>query len=501
MTLGYLSFLTLSSWKRKVLILCVFGICLNYIHPLWTFGATIDESFPMVTSSQKLKSYRIQFSNAGNCIGVSNELTLEVTFCDPTMKQTFRFGEDGTLVFHPTSQCLQLRNESNPTYKLMLGSCSDISLRFTLRNNHYLEVNGAELNANGVQCLSPLRSTNSTQALQAAVGPVLEDAVGLLICDNEISEITLIEENEFVNRRKALLVPQTAKYDDCDFPACGINKITPSVKLISPAKVQRCYNISECVTIVTKTAGRPALVLRMAQSVRDVKGYDLPIIAYDDAAGMHYPEVVMEEIAKFKNLKYFIDEREDVGIALGRNMALQHVKTKYFLLLDDDTVINDKTDIELLTRILDTTDATLVGGRFDNDNDKPFAGFFHFAKDSKTSERSLTLSRSACIIANETIVNFPSCVKCDTTKNAFMAKTIEVLKVGGWSEELKVVEHKDIFLRLKAADKKVVYCSEFQIYNRVQTSDRYAKLRKGRIQKFVEMFNNIWNIQKVYHLD
>lgn len=40
-----------------------------------------------------------------------------------------------------------------------------------------------------------------------------------------------------------------------------------------------------------------------------------------------------------------------------------------------------------------------------------------------------------------------------------------ITDVGGWSEELKIGEHKDLFLRLKATGKKVVSCPGIEVYN------------------------------------
>ena len=77
----------------------------------------------------------------------------------------------------------------------------------------------------------------------------------------------------------------------------------------------------------------------MAQSIRDTKGYDLPIIAYDDGPG-NYSEDIWGEIRRFPKLRYVITDDEDLGISKGRNLAINEVKTKYFLLVDDDNVFN-----------------------------------------------------------------------------------------------------------------------------------------------------------------
>ena len=55
-------------------------------------------------------------------------------------------------------------------------------------------------------------------------------------------------------------------------------------------------------------------------------------------------------------------------------MGVRLVTTKYFFILDDDIVLNKRMDVHKMVEILDTTDATLVGGRLNLD----FAGFLHF---------------------------------------------------------------------------------------------------------------------------
>ena len=109
--------------------------------------------------------------------------------------------------------------------------------------------------------------------------------------------------------------------------------------------IVRCKRVPDCVTVVTKTARRPYLVMRLAQSIRDKKGYDLRIIAYDDGPN-DYPQEVWDDMAQYPFLQYKIGDSDDMGISLGRNLALKMVKTKYFLLVDDDHVFNDKSNLD-----------------------------------------------------------------------------------------------------------------------------------------------------------
>ena len=65
---------------------------------------------------------------------------------------------------------------------------------------------------------------------------------------------------------------------------------------------------------------------------------------------------------------------------------------------------------------------------------------------------------------------------------SYIAKTGDILEIDGWSKELKVHKHQDLFLKLTAAGSKVVRCSKFNVLNvhsgeAVQDSEAYNALR------------------------
>ena len=89
-------------------------------------------------------------------------------------------------------------------------------------------------------------------------------------------------------------------------------------------------------------------------------------------------------------------------------------------------------------------------------------------------------------------------MRCDTTANIFMAKKADILEVGCWSEELKIQEHVDLFLRLKAAGKKVVWCPTVGVWNRLESIRQMKKShytsKRYRVNKLRRIFCNIWNV-------
>ena len=431
-------------------------------------------------------NYRIQLNSLGNCIGSSDGFSLKFSFCDPTQQQTFRFLENGKLEFSSTGRCVSRGRDM--TGPLTLRDCSAGALGFRSTNGSYFQITE---NIEGSEYCLSFKKGSSRQGLPG-------DTAVLSECTETFSRVNLIEEAAFIARRKALLRPQPESNSYCNFSACSINRRSPPVEILPSKKIERCHNLSECVTVVVKTARRPHLVLRLAQSIRDFTGYDLPIIAYDDGLDP-YPEKIMSKIASFSNLQYVIGDDNDLGIALGRTLAVKMVKTRYFLLCDDDLVFSNHTNIEVLAEILDTTDASVVGGRFEGE--EYFAGYLNFSSLDKHGNliglRSLNNYEGACFQVNETIVGFPNCMRCDTTANLFMAKRADILEVGCWSEELKVAEHVDLFLRLKAAGKKVVWCPKVAVWNLRENPRQMIKShymgKRARIKKMRTVFVNIWN--------
>ena len=442
--------------------------------------------------STPVLSYRIQLWYEGKCVGTSPDSSLQVMFCNPREEQYFQLLPDGRLTFENIGsdfegKCLELMNTS-----LVIGDCNS-AIKLDLVNGSYLRLQDPQkLHSNEERCLSPVTLYN--EDLVPNSSPANGDPVSLTTCNDTASRITLIEENYFQKSRKYLLLPLPETEAKCDFPACGINKIAPRATPLPPEMVDRCYNLSLCVTVVTKSARRPHFVLRMVKSMSE-KYPDLTVIAYDDGVG-EFSSEIMDGIASYPNLNYIIGDKEDLGIAQGRNLALKHVKTKYFFLVDDDNMFTNKTHLELLVDVLDTTDATLVGGAFATYKD--FASYLTFGY--SMNKRKLIGNHGDCLKENVTIPNFPTCVRCELTSNDFMARTRDIVEVGGWSQELKVIEHKDLFIRLKAAGKKVVYCPDVKVYNKRPSKkgrgEEYAEKRYGRGERMKHLFNSRWNIDR-----
>ena len=424
----------------------------------------------------KLKKLRVQFAHEGKCIGVSTDHDLQVSFCDPTSNQNFYFSNE-KLVGNETSLCIGL-NETVSNKLAMVECQNENALNLTFVN-HTLQT--AEHS-----CVSPLSGNVPTS------DPKLGSAVALTKCDKRASKINLLEDKKFLEDRKALLV-STPEENEHNKTCNRAANVRPAMaNLLPDSQVNRCQNLSDCVTIVVKTARRPHLVIRLAESIRSVLHHDLPMIVIDDGPKPHPPKI-QEQLSKYSNMIYVVADKPDLGISEGRWRGVQMVKTKYFANMDDDSVVIDSWNAEKMVELLDKTDVSLVGTRAGSID---WPGFLNFECKDNVSP-VLVQYCTSCRILNQTLPSFPECVRCDLTSNNFIAKTKDVLEVGGWSRELKIFEHHDLFLRLKAGGKKVMWCPNFMILNRhVKNSinKKYWILRYFRVKRMQKLFFNHWKI-------
>ena len=211
-----------------------------------------------------------------------------------------------------------------------------------------------------------------------------------------------------------------------------------------------------------------------------------------------YPNTTRYQLAEYPLLQYIVSEDPDLGIARGRNRALAHVRTKYVFHTDDDSVFSSATDLGTMVQMLDNTDVTLVGGKCTN-HPGDFGSFLQFGKWGGKRPKMGQLI-GACLGLNKTVPNFPGCYKCELTTNVFMART-DVLRdlVGGWSPELKVLEHKDLFIRLKAAGLKTVYCPDIGVYHaRPIPEPEFKAKRRREPTRYRHLTNNRWMINALF---
>ena len=289
------------------------------------------------TTSYQFYKHRIRLWNEGRCIDSPDGKRLEVYFCDPDVEQAFSLDSDHRLIYERTGGCVgySKSEEGSITNKVLhLQECdaSEGVGHFDLINGSYIMVRPLQIShlESAPHFITPLFNIDQKLWKLNYQKVCINGTVGLTNFDKERSRVILSEESFFQEDRKILknaaITPRSE--DSCDFRACGFNKRISPIEKLPTDKVQRCTKPWECVTLVVKTARRPHLVARLAQSVRDsYHGYDLPIACYDDGPD-DYPQDIRDRLAQYPLLTYVVSDDEDLGIAEGRNKALKMVDTK-----------------------------------------------------------------------------------------------------------------------------------------------------------------------------
>jgi GT2 family glycosyltransferase len=161
----------------------------------------------------------------------------------------------------------------------------------------------------------------------------------------------------------------------------------------------------------------------------------------------------------------------DVGLSYGRNQAMKRVKTKYALLLDDDFVFDERTDIRKLLTIAEHTDADVVAGSLDTNG--KIDGYNQLME---IKDRILQYRWSDNPLKKHKSIGYQ---KCDIVYNFGLFKTKHK-----WDNKIKIKgEHSDFFLRLKKKKGKVYYVPEVIVQHHPDRPDNYKHFR-GRNDGF-----------------
>jgi len=188
--------------------------------------------------------------------------------------------------------------------------------------------------------------------------------------------------------------------------------------------------INNKVTAIIKAFERPQSLINLYHSIR--KCYpELKIIIVDDSKDDMDTSI-------FDNNVEYIRTEFDIGLSAGRNLAVSKVKTPYFVLLDDDFLFSEKTKLEKMLEVLETTDFKIVSG-----------GVCNYGTQFVDFKGLLRIKNGDLQLLNGNFKKHKSGYKVyDYVLNFFMAKTQTVIE-NKWDDSLKLGEHEDYFFRMK----------------------------------------------------
>lgn len=235
----------------------------------------------------------------------------------------------------------------------------------------------------------------------------------------------------------------------------------PNTELITlqrnPKSSTKMTDLERNVTIIVKTFQRPVCFEAFMKSLRQFYPH-IHVIAVDDSH-------IHPTIDPYQ-LTYVVTDF-DIGVSTGRNMALDLVKTKYFVVVDDDDIVTKDTQLEKWFKLLnENDDIDMVGGKAAS---APYHG---------------TWSRP--VIPGDVLELHVGKAHAQRSKNGhklydithqfFMGRTKKIQPVR-WDDELKTADHSVFFYRCKRAGLTVAFDPTVTIDHKHLHSEAYDKFR------------------------
>ena len=171
----------------------------------------------------------------------------------------------------------------------------------------------------------------------------------------------------------------------------------------------------------------------------------------------------------------------DSGLSAGRNAMVDKVKTPFILLLDDDFVFTEQTDINKFYKILKSDKEIGIVGGSCIEGDKEV----HY-------ECNLDFNNGVLKQISDgdkwKLVDGVKAKKTQCVLNFFLARK-KCLKENPWDNNLKLAEHTDFFLRLSRTNWQVYYTPEVKIiHDRNRNIGNYAEFRNRGFDYTIDMF-------------
>ena len=214
--------------------------------------------------------------------------------------------------------------------------------------------------------------------------------------------------------------------------------------------------VNENLTAIIKTFERPMELKRLVQSIRRFYP-NMKIVVVDDSREPTVIESVQTIVIPF-----------DSGVSAGRNRALKAVETKYTLLLDDDYIFYRKTGFHKALQLMEEcSEIDIMGGER---VDLPLYRTVDYKR-----PRLYSVERDAVKPMGSLVCSMPV---YDKVANFYIART-ERLRLVGWDDNLKRLDHADFFSRAKGV-LVTVFNKDFKVlhaqtpYNEVYMSKRFS---------------------------
>ena len=245
--------------------------------------------------------------------------------------------------------------------------------------------------------------------------------------------------------------------------------------------------MNEDISLIIKTFARQEALERLLASIRE-QGYGhCPILIADDSK-TPYKDAILQDYGDI--VDEYIVLPFNVGVSKGRNELLNHIRTEYFVLHDDDFFYNEETDLLRARKELVEYDLDILCGYL---IDKVQGYYFPWVP--KRISDALRLyrthwkkqiwmatfnERSDGGLSIQSVPRNGSVIQtCDLSFQFFIGRTTAIRDiVGGWNPKLKSIgEHWEFFYRCKQAGLRVATSSNFVACHENVSNPTYDSFR------------------------
>ncbi|MCT4552197.1 MAG: glycosyltransferase [Alphaproteobacteria bacterium] len=234
------------------------------------------------------------------------------------------------------------------------------------------------------------------------------------------------------------------------------------------------------LSIIVKTFLRPDMLDSFLKSVSDYqKKHNIKfpeVLVGDDS-----PEEIIEEnkkvVAKYPDVNINFQAFEfNIGLAEGRNRLVDIVKTKYFLLCDDDVLLDIDSNFEDVIKVLEKKNLDIYGGWWKNQYNMSTGEYEERGFVAKFIEYDNNL------ILNVDEFCIPEFAYTHCMMNYFIAKT-DIVKKYPWDNEMKTQEHYIFFYEAWKNNVKMAVGKELFAKHRMRTENPTYNLYRNDINK------------------
>lgn len=231
------------------------------------------------------------------------------------------------------------------------------------------------------------------------------------------------------------------------------------------------------ITIGIKTFLRPSslkyCLMRLRQKYSKVK-----ILVADDSTDEF--KIKNKIICNRFNAQY-INLPFDSGLGKGRNTMIKITTTKYYLTLDDDSLTDNKFNLEKLYNLIEDTNLDMISCQrgVSKTQSKHYYHYFHsvekisnerYGKYIIKYDKKMTSERKISNNLNLTLF------KTHLINENYIGKTV-VLQKNLYEDDIKIGQHQLHFSKLYLNNVNIGYCPDIIIGERVNYPDHYLKYR------------------------